>query len=72
LLAPAILEQTNLFATVPERMARPMAKRFGLAVRETPFDFGEHKIDPIWHRRHEHDLGLVWLREQIKAVTAQL
>lgn len=72
LLAPAILEQTNLIATIPERMACPMAKRFGLAVRETPIDFGEHEISQIWHRRLDHDPGLIWLREQIAAVTTEL
>jgi DNA-binding transcriptional LysR family regulator len=72
LLAPAILEQTNLVATIPERMARPMAKRFGLAVLETPFDFGWHEIRQTWHRRLEHDPGLVWLRAQIATVAAEL
>lgn len=72
LAAPAILEQTNLIATIPERVARPMAERFGLAVRETPFDFGEFEISQIWHRRLDLDPGLIWLREQIAATVAKI
>ena len=71
LLAPAILEQTNLIATLPERVARPMATRFALSVSEPPFDLGATEIVQYWHRRLDANAGLQWLRQQIAATAQQ-
>jgi DNA-binding transcriptional LysR family regulator len=68
LLAPAILEQTDLIATLPERVVQPMAARFALSVSEPPFDLGATEIVQYWHRRLDANAGLLWLRQQIAAI----
>jgi DNA-binding transcriptional LysR family regulator len=68
LLAPAILERTDLVAILPRRLAESMAKRYRLALRPSPFDLGVTEIAQSWHRRFDGDPGLRWLREQIAAV----
>jgi DNA-binding transcriptional LysR family regulator len=68
LLAPAILEQSSLIGTLPERVVRPMAARFALAVSEPPFDLGVTEIVQYWHRRLDASPGLRWLRQQIAAI----
>jgi DNA-binding transcriptional LysR family regulator len=68
LLAPAILEQTDLIATLPERVVRPMATRFALSVSEPPFDLGATEILQYWHRRLDANAGLLWLRQQVAAI----
>jgi DNA-binding transcriptional LysR family regulator len=65
LVAPAILERTDLVAILPRRVAAPMAKRYALAMRPSPFDLGESKISQTWHRRFDGDAGLRWLRDQV-------
>jgi DNA-binding transcriptional LysR family regulator len=65
LLAPAILEQTDMVAILPARVAAPMAKRYRLAIQPPPFDLGVAHIVQTWHRRYDADAGLRWLREQV-------
>ena len=68
LLAPAILEQTDLIATLPQRMVTPMAERFALTLREPPFDLGETQIFLHWPRHLDANPGVAWLRAQVQAV----
>jgi DNA-binding transcriptional LysR family regulator len=70
LVVPAILEQTDLIAVIPRRLALPMAKRYGLALRPSPFDLGVAQIAQVWHRRFDSDAGLTWMREQVVAACA--
>ncbi len=72
LLAPAILEKTDLIATMPRRIAQPMSERFNLALAPPPFDLGQTEIMQIWHRRFDDDHSLRWLRQQITATAAEL
>jgi DNA-binding transcriptional LysR family regulator len=65
LVAPAILERSDLIAVLPRRIAEPMQKRFALALQASPFDFGESEIGLTWHRRLDGDPGLAWLKDQI-------
>jgi DNA-binding transcriptional LysR family regulator len=70
LLAPAILEQTDLVAILPSRVAIPMAKRYRLALQPPPFDLGVTQIVQTWHRRYDTDAGLRWLREQLASASS--
>jgi len=72
LLAPAILEQTDLIATLPLRMLTPMAERFALRLREPPFDLGETQIFQHWHRHLDANPGIAWLRSEIEAAAKAL
>jgi DNA-binding transcriptional LysR family regulator len=68
LLVPSIVECTDLVAILPQRIAEPLARRYGLVFKPPPFDLGESQIDQIWHRRFDADAGLRWLRGEIAAV----
>lgn len=70
LVALPVLEQSDLIAVLPRRLAEPMRQRFNLAVRPSPFDFGESRIGLTWHRRLDADAGLFWLKDQIALVCA--
>jgi len=72
LLAPAILEQTDLIATLPARLARPWAERFGLSLSDPPFDLGLTPIAAYWHRRQDQNPGLVWLRNCVAEIARDL
>jgi len=72
LLAPAILEQTDLVATLPERVARPLSGRFALSLQDPPFPLGETAISQYWHRHLDGNRGLAWLRGEIEAVARDL
>jgi DNA-binding transcriptional LysR family regulator len=51
--------------TVPERLARAWAERFGLRVLEPPLAFEPYAVVQLWHPRHEADEGHRWLRQQV-------
>ena len=70
LVALAILEQSDLIAILPRRIAEPALQRFALAVRPSPFDFGKSKIGLTWHRRFDADQGLLWLKNEIALACA--
>ena len=72
LLAPAILEDTDLIATLPARLARPWAERFGLSVSDPPFDLGVTPIAAYWHRRQDQNPGLLWLRDRLADIARDL
>jgi DNA-binding transcriptional LysR family regulator len=67
LLAPAILEHTDLVAVLPKRVVTLLARRYRLTVQSSPFDLGVTQIVQTWHRRYDADAGLRWLRGQIAA-----
>jgi DNA-binding transcriptional LysR family regulator len=70
LVALPILEQSDLVAVLPRRMAEPMLSRFGLTMQPSPFEFGGSPIGLTWHRRLDADPGLLWLKQEIALTCA--
>lgn len=70
LVAPAILEQSDLIAILPRRIAESMLKRYALVLQPPPFEFGESRIGLTWHQRFDKDPGLSWLRNEIAQACA--
>jgi DNA-binding transcriptional LysR family regulator len=68
LVVPAILEQTDLIATAPARVLRPMAKSWNLALADPPFAVTLRPLAQLWHRRVGNDSGHRWLRSQIDSL----
>lgn len=64
---PAIVERTDLVASVPRRFAEEMAKNFDIEIHQPPIPVAEQHIYMMWHRKNEHDAGHRWLREMLLA-----
>lgn len=58
---------TDCVLTVPERVARATAPRFGLRVLELPIDVPGYAFQQIWHPRNHTDAAHRWLRESFVA-----
>jgi DNA-binding transcriptional LysR family regulator len=68
LALPAILETTDLVATVPERTARRIAAA-GFATALLPIDLGV-TVSMAWHRRNERAPAHLWFRDLLIASAA--
>ena len=60
ILAPMIVERTDLVATIPERFARRFADR--VDVSELPFRTPDFSLFAAWHPRSHEDPAHIWLR----------
>ncbi len=63
--APYIVAQTDLIATVTEKLALRMAESLNLVVKPHPVDIPPAQINMFWHRRFHQDSGNVWLRNLV-------
>lgn len=68
-LLPALVEASDLVATVPHRVARLWANR--VALLPPPLEVEGFSMQMGWHPRNHADPGLRWLREQILDVVAE-
>lgn len=62
-----LVADTDCVLTVPERVARVTASRFGLRVLELPVEVAPYVFQQIWHPRNHEDLAHRWLRESFLA-----
>lgn len=60
--APYIVAETDMIATVPEKLALQTASKLGLVIKPHPVDIPPAQINMVWHRRFHQDLGNIWLR----------
>ena len=65
-----ILQQTDMVATVPERLAQALAEPFGLAFVPHPAPLPDIGIHVFWHARHQKDPANEWLRGLIVRLSA--
>lgn len=61
-----LLRAAGGIATLPERLARELARTFGLAVHPFPLAHPTWSLAMVWHRRNTRETAQVWLREQIQ------
>ncbi len=71
-IAPSLVRESDYILTMAEHMARPIADRLGLCVREAPPQFADSVISMAWHRRTSSDPAQQWFREQVRTVAGQL
>lgn len=57
-----LLRDSDLVATLPERLAESVTAPFGLAYVAHPAKLPEISIDVFWHSRHHGDPASQWLR----------
>ncbi len=62
---PFLVSQSNLIATIPERIAFIFRQFCQLDVFELPFEMDLYEIDLLWHRRADADPAHRWLRHVI-------
>ncbi len=64
---PFMLAGTQLVATLPEDLARTLAKLAPVKLLPVPFETPDTHEVIIWHKRNEPDPGHAWLREVLIA-----
>lgn len=62
---PYILEETDLVATVPARIAMRLASSFALRYVPHPLTLPEIQINLFWHAKFHREAGNQWLRTLI-------
>ena len=67
-----LVARTDMVATLPRRLAGDAQGLHRVSALEPPFPIVPVAIEALWHWRTESDAGVVWLREQIKAVAASI
>lgn len=74
LVAPFLLEKTDMILTVAARVARTLAPSAGLRVLPPPpeLDLPGFDMSLVWHERNRADPGLAWFREVVAAVAKKL
>lgn len=61
-----MLQQTDLIATLPRRLALHAASLGSLVCLEMPYNALEVPIEAIWHQRSDEDAGLKWLLKEFR------
>jgi DNA-binding transcriptional LysR family regulator len=62
LIIPIVVAQTNLIATLPERVARFFAQFLPLRILAVPIRLSPYPVLQLWHERTHHDPAQQWLR----------
>lgn len=60
---PAVMEGTDLLATIPKIHADKLAKSGSLVCAAPPIEIEPNLVYQWWHRRNDGDAGHRWLRE---------
>ena len=68
LSSPAVVAQSDLLATLPERIARHFAPLLNLQMLEPPLPLGEVSTSMFWHERMQNNPAHRWLRQQFREV----
>jgi DNA-binding transcriptional LysR family regulator len=68
LMAPMLVDASDLVATEPRRLFSPLAGRLPLRLFPPPLSIPPFRVVQTWHRRHEADPGHQWLRRVLHEV----
>jgi len=68
LVSPGLVAQSDLLATLPERIARHFAAVWQLQVLEPPLALEDVSTSMFWHERMHHNPAHRWLRQQFEIV----
>ncbi|AOW82501.1 LysR family transcriptional regulator [Vibrio mimicus] len=67
-MAPELLMNTDLIATLPKRLVTHLGGRYEIAVAELPFRTADFRVEQFWHLIHHHSPIHQWVRQEIKAL----
>lgn len=62
---PHILRETDMVATLPERLARQGVESGMLAMLDLPYEPLKVPVEVVWHNRADRDPGLSWLLDTL-------
>lgn len=65
LACPFAVGNSNLIATVPESIAKALAKQAGCVTLDAPLALPMLTVSLYWHERHHRDAAHAWLRQFI-------
>lgn len=65
LVAPRVVAETDLVATLPERAARPLARQLDLVFFEPPIALSGFEPVQLWHESTAASAAHQWLRGAI-------
>jgi len=65
--AAHIALHTDAIATIPRRLARPLARDLGLVLADCPIALPALQLALYWHERSHRDPASIWLREFVRA-----
>ena len=68
--AAHIALHTDAIATIPLRLARPLARDLGLVVADLPIELPRLQLALYWHERSHRDPANQWLRGFVRATLA--
>jgi DNA-binding transcriptional LysR family regulator len=71
LMAPMLVDASDLVATEPRRLFTPLAGRLPLRLFPPPIDIPPFRVVQTWHSRHDADSGHQWLRRILREVGQQ-
>ena len=71
LMAPMLVDASDLVATEPRRLFTPLAGRLPLRLFPPPIDIPLFRVVQTWHSRHDADSGHQWLRRILREVGQQ-
>jgi len=60
-----LVSKSDCITTVPERLARLHARRFGLRVLQPPLELPTHDTSQIWHPQSDSDPAHRWIRRVV-------
>jgi DNA-binding transcriptional LysR family regulator len=63
-----MVAESDHVLTVPERVAKATASRFGLRLLEPPIELAPYAIRQIWHPRNDVDPAHRWLRSALATI----
>jgi DNA-binding transcriptional LysR family regulator len=69
-LAAAVVQETNLVATLPNRLLDALTLPTSLSVIPTPAEIAPISFSMAWHPRLDNDPAQRWLRETIRSATS--
>lgn len=72
LITPAVVAETDLIATVPERLAEVFAATLGLQILKLPFAYSDPNVLMVWHERSHRDGSHRWLRQIFRDAAGDL
>ncbi len=67
LLAPLVVERSDLVVTAPRRIAERFAATHALELHPTPLPIPSFELHLVWHPRLDADPAHAWLRAQVLA-----
>lgn len=66
MVVPAVVQSSDLIATLPSSVIRHLRPLSGLKMVQLPFEVPRFEVKQFWHERNHEDVGNRWLRGLIR------